>query len=138
MIAELSRHPSRHTTTAILEDGMELTMAPASWGAIVAATREGPVATIERRSWWGRRWEIGGSGFGCEVTSDPLPRRWTLRIGGEPMGRIAGSAFSYNKMVADLDVTVPVHALILAWHVLVRPWEAAAAPRTLVPEQGPA
>jgi len=26
-----------------------------------------------------------------------------------------------------------VVAVVLAWHVIARPWEAAAAPRTLVP-----
>jgi hypothetical protein len=30
-------------------------------------------------------------------------------------------------------MTVPVPAVLLAWHVIARPWEAANEPRHLVP-----
>ena len=85
--------------------------------------------------WWGRRWEISGSGFGCDLTSDPFPRRWTFRLGGAPIGRLAGTMWSYNRLVVEADVSIPVHAVILAWHVLARPWEQAAAPSSLVPDR---
>ncbi len=71
------------------------------------------------------------------MTSDILPRRWTLRVGNEPVGRFAGTPFSYNRLRVHTDVAVPVLPLALAWHVLARPWEAAAAPGSLVPQRLP-
>jgi hypothetical protein len=92
---------------------------------------------VERRSWWGRRWDLFGPSFACALTSDPLPRRWSLRYGNEPVGRLAGTLFSYNRLTVHTDVAVPTVSLALAWHVLARPWEAAAAPGALVPVREP-
>jgi hypothetical protein len=69
--------------------------------------------------------------------SDPLPRRWSLRFGSEPVGRLAGGLLSYNHLAVHTDLAVPVVALALTWHVLARPWEAAAAPGALVPQRAP-
>jgi len=135
VMAELRRDPSRHTTAATLADGTELEATPNGWGTIEMTADGVPLARIDRRSWWGRRWEISGTGFGCDLTSDPLPRRWTFRLGTEPIGRLAGTIWSYNRLTVDTDVSVPVHALVLAWHVLARPWEQAAAPRSMVPDR---
>lgn len=136
-LADLRRDGSRHTSTAVLTDGTRIDVVPAGWGTVEAHTGGEPIGRIDRRSWWGRRWEIGGSGFGCDLISDPAPRRWSLRLGGEPIGRLAGTMWSYNRLRVHTDVSVPVHALILAWHVLARPWEQAAAPRSLVPDREP-
>jgi len=132
VVARLRRIPSTHTSLATLGDGTRLEIEPAGWGTVVA-TGDAQKARIERRSWWGRRWEVTGIGFGYELTSDPLPRHWSLRIGGHPVGRLAGTIWSYNRLIVNTDVAVPVHAVILAWHVIARPWEAAAAPRSLRP-----
>ncbi len=136
-LANLRRDPSRHTSSGRFEEGPRFQLTPSGWGTVLMETDELPLGRIDRRSWWGRRWEIGGTGFACELTSDPMPRRWTLRIGGEPIGRLKGNPLSYNKLAVHTDVSVPVHALVLAWHVLARPWEAAAAPRALVPDAEP-
>lgn len=135
VLAELRRDPSRHTTAATLADGTRFALTPDGWGTIKLTADDVPLSRIDRRSWWGRTWEISGAGFGCDLTSDPLPRRWTFRIGGHPIGSLAGTMWSYNRLLVHTDVSIPVHALILAWHVLARPWEQAAAPRTLVPDR---
>jgi hypothetical protein len=136
VVARLRRIPSTHTSLVSLSDGRRLDLQPAGWGTVVAIG-DAEQARIERQSWWGRRWEVTGVGFGYELTSDPMPRRWTLRIGGHPVGRLAGTIWSYNRIVVQNDVAVPVHAVILAWHVIARPWEAAAAPRVLRPRAVP-
>ena len=88
---------------------------------------------IVRRSWWGRRWDLVSPTFGYTLTSDPMPRRWTIRVGNEPIGRLSGGLFSYNRLTVHTDVAVQALPLVLAWHVLARSWEAASAPGSLVP-----
>ncbi len=132
-VARLRRIPSRHVSMAVLGDGTRLELRPEGWGTVVA-DGDNHNARVIRESWWGRRWSVVGLGFAYELTSDPLPRRWTLRVGGHPVARIAGTWWSYNRITVQADVGVPIHALILSWHVLARPWEAAAAPRSLRPQ----
>lgn len=137
VLAEMRRDPTRHTTSGVFDGGTKFDLIPEGWGTVQMTAGGVPLARIDRRSWWGRRWEIGGTGFACELTSDPLPRRWTFRIGGEPIGRLAGTWWSYNRLTVDADVSIPIHAMVLGWHVLARPWEQAASPRSLVPDRGP-
>lgn len=137
-MAELRRDPSRHTSSGRFADGTPFSLTPSGWGTVLMESDVLQLGRIDRRSWWGRRWEIGGTGFACELTSDPAPRHWTLRIGGEPIGQLSGTLWSYNRLAVHTNISVPVHALVLAWHVLARPWEAAAAPRALVPDATPA
>ena len=137
VIARMQRIPSTHTSRATLGDGTRLEIKPEGWGTVIAAG-DSQKAKIVRGSWWGRRWAVSGTGFSYDLTSDPMPRRWTLRIGGHPVARIAGTLWSYNRMIVQADVAVPIHALILSWHVLARPWEAAAAPGSLRPKRPPA
>lgn len=132
-VARLYRMPSRHTSVVILEGERRFDLRPEGWGAVVAMEGDDERYRIERRSWLGRRFEMSGSGFACELTSDPAPRRWTLRVGGEPIGRVAGTLWSYNRIQVHSDMAIPVGALALMWHVLARPWEAAAAPGVLRP-----
>ncbi len=134
-LAELQRDPSRHRSRGSFADGTEFELAPNGWGTVEFTAREAVLGRIDRRSWWGRRWQIAGAGFACDLTSDPMPRRWTFRIGGEPIGRLSGTAWSYNRLTVHTDVSTPVHALVLAWNALARPWEQAAAPRALVPDR---
>ena len=134
MLAEMRRIPSRHVSEAVLSTGVRYEIRPESWGTVVAEADDGAeLGRIVRTSWWGRSWDLTAPGFACALTSDPLPRRWSLRIGTEPVGALKGSAFSYNRLTVHTDVAVPVPALTLAWHVLARPWEAASAPVALVP-----
>jgi hypothetical protein len=133
MLAEMRRIPSRHVSEVLLADGTIYEIRPEAWGTVVAISDEAELGRIVRTSWWGRSWDLTGPGFACALTSDPLPRRWSLRIGTEPVGRLKGSPLSYNRLAVHTDVAVPVSGLTLAWHILVRPWEAAAAPVALVP-----
>lgn len=135
-IARMRRIASTHTSLVWLADGRRLELEPAGWGTVLAKG-DAENARITRQSWWGRRWEVTGTSFGYELTSDPTPRRWTIRVGGHPVGRLAGTLWSYNRLDVQTDVAVPVHAVILAWHVIARPWEAAAAPRALRPVARP-
>ncbi len=134
-LAEMHRDPSRLVTIGSFSNGTTFHLTPNGWGTVVMEVDDVVLARIDRRSWWGRRWEISGTGFACDLTSDRMPRQWSFRIGGQPIGRLAGSLLSYNKLEVHTDIATPVHALVLAWQVLARPWEQAAAPRTLVPDR---
>jgi hypothetical protein len=133
VLAEAQRVPTRHISILRLADGTGLELRPAGWGTVVALAGEQEVGRIVRRSWWGRRWQLSGQGFACDLVSEPLPRRWSLRFGSEAVGRLSGGLLTYNHLQVHTDLAVPVVSLALAWHVLARPWEAAAAPGALVP-----
>lgn len=131
-IGAFRRYPSLHLSRGVVE-GVPAELRPQGWGTVVYLEDGREVGRIVRRSWLGRRWELAGTGFGCDLVSEPIPRRWTLRIGGHPIAAVSGTAWSYNRLRVSADVSVPVWALALVWHVVVRPWEAAAEPRTLRP-----
>lgn len=131
-VARLQRYPSLHLSRGTIgRDQVEIR--PQGWGTVVILDRDRELGRIVRRSWLGRRWDLEGADFACELVSEPLPRRWTMRIGGHPIAAVAGTAWSYNRLRVHTDVSVPVWALALAWHVVVRPWELAAEPRTMRP-----
>lgn len=135
VIAELVRHPRLHTSSVMTTEGT-FVLVPREWGTVVAYLDEQERARIERASWWGRRWELKSTEFSMSLTSDPMPRRWTLRVGNEPMGRLAGGWLTYNRLDVHTDLSVPIIGIALAWHVVARPWEQASAPRSLVPIAG--
>jgi hypothetical protein len=91
------------------------------------------LARIRRLSWVGRRWEIDSLGYTYELNSDPRPRRWHIAIANAPLATLEGSMISYNHVRIDAGLAMPVTAVLLAWHVIARPWEAAAEPRGLIP-----
>jgi len=131
-IGRFRRYPSLHLSRGWIGDA-PVEIRPEGWGTVVFLEEGREAGRIIRRSWLGRRWDLTGSGFGYELVSEPLPRRWTLRIGGHPIAAISGTAWSYNRLRINADISVPAWALVLVWHVVVRPWEAAAEPRTLRP-----
>ena len=137
VLAEMRRVPRLHVSEVRLADGIRLRLEPAGWGTVVALDGDKEMGRIVRRSWWGRRWELESPTFGYALTSDPLPRRWRLRAGDHEIGRFAGGMLSYNRLTVTIDVAVQVIPLVLAWHVLARPWEAAAAPASLVARPAP-
>jgi len=133
-LARLQRHPRLHVSTIEIEDGSTWLLEPAGNGVVIAmheGTNE--IGRIVRRSWWGRRWQVSGPAWGYEVVSDRVPRRWHFAVGGEPVAVITGSVLSYNTVTVDAVLPIQVCAVVLAWHVIARPWEQAAAPRGLVP-----
>ena len=133
-LAEMRRIPRQHISEVTMADGTGIRLQPRGWGTVVALAGESERGRITRRSWWGRSWDLESPAFAFTLTSDPMPRRWTLRIGNEPVGRLSGGILSYNRLTVRTDVAVQVLPLVLAWHVLARPWEAAAAPGSLVPD----
>ena len=135
-IGAFRRYPSLHMSRGIV-GGVPVELKPSGWGTVVYLEDGVEVGRIVRRTWLGRRWELIGNGFGCDLVREPLPRRWTMRIGGHPIAHIAGTAFSYNRLRISADVSVPAWAVSLVWHVVARPWEAAAEPRTLRPVAAP-
>jgi hypothetical protein len=136
-VAELRRIPRDHVSEVELTDGTRYRLEPEGWGTVVAVENGAERGRIIRRSWWGRAWDLISPTFGYALTSDLLPRRWSLRVGNEPVGRLEGTLFSYNRLRVHADVGVPVLPLVMSWHVLARPWEAAAAPGSLVARPAP-
>ncbi len=134
VIADLRRLGRIYVTTADLGPAGRLVMEPAGQGTVRAMDDEGrEVAKIVRTSWLGRSFEITGSGYQYDLVSDRRPRRWHIAIAGAPITEIAGSLLSYNNVMVNSSLAVPVPAVLLAWHVVARPWEAAAEPRGLLP-----
>lgn len=135
-LARLRRFPREHLSRGELADGTGITLAPLGWGTVRATSSEGDeLGRIDRRSWWGRRWEITAPGFQVELMSRTLPRRWAMTVGGEPIAELAGGMLSYNRLDIFTSLNVPVVATLLAWQVISRPWEAAAYPVSLIPAQ---
>jgi hypothetical protein len=133
-IASLERFGRLHVSTVSFPDGTRWLLEPS--GSSVVRAIDGPdseFARVTRRSWWGRRWDITGTGFAYQLVSHPVPRRWMLAVGGAPIAAITGSLLSYNTIRFDMTLAVPLPTIVLAWHVIARPWEAAAAPRGLLP-----
>lgn len=110
-----------------------LLLEPAGPGIVHAVDdADHEVARITRRSWWGRRWDVTGVGFNYELVSDPRPRRWHLAVANAPLATLTGSLVSYNQVDLHSGMGIPIPAVLLAWQVIARPWEAANEPRGLV------
>lgn len=137
-LAELRRYPRQHVTTAHFRDGTGWLLQPNGWGVVTATDgNEAEIARVTRHSWIGRRWEVTAPHWAYSLISDPTPRRWHLAVGDATVAAISGSLISYNTVRLDTVLAVPAAAVVLSWHVIARPWEAAAAPRGLVPSQVP-
>ena len=133
VLATLRRLPRQRMSLVELADGTQWRIQPEEWGVVVAIEEGVPFARIVRRSWWGRQWSIESQAFSLDLVSRPRPRRWDLTIGGAPLAELSGSAFSYNRLRVRASIGVPLVAIVLAWQVVVRPWEAAARPVELRP-----
>jgi hypothetical protein len=116
VLAELQRVPTRHTSLLRFPDRTLVEIRPSGWGTVVAYRGADELGRVTRLSWWGRTWQLTGPGFACSLT---------------------GGLLSYNRLAVHTDVAVPTVSLALAWHVLARPWEAAASPGALLPAHQP-
>ena len=132
-LAYARRHGRIHVSTAELSDGRLLVLEPHGNGIVRARDDGGEVARIARTSWWGRHWELSSADFAFDLVSHPVPRRWHLMLGSMAMATISGSPISYNGVKVEAPIAVPTLAVLMSWHVIARPWEAAAEPRTLIP-----
>ncbi|MDJ0664196.1 MAG: hypothetical protein QNJ75_06525 [Acidimicrobiia bacterium] len=132
-LAQLRRLGRLHISRIQLPSGEEATLTPDGRSVVVALDRDGnELARIIRTSWFGRRWEIESQKWAYELISDPRPRRWHIAVGGTSVAQITGSLVSYNRVMIDAPLGVPLLVVALAWQVVARPWEAAAAPATLI------
>ncbi len=137
-VAELRRFGRLHISRVYVPNGDEAVLTPHEQSVVVALGPEGDeLARITRRSWFGRRWDIESKRWAYELESDPRPRRWQLKVGGTSVAQITGSLVSYNRVSIDAPLGVPILVVALAWHAVARPWEAAAAPTTLVSAGSP-
>ncbi len=134
VLARIRRLPRLHVSTVSLADGSLWVVEPAGTSAVRLLDSPGhEFARITRRSWWGRSWSVTADRFSYDLISHPTPRRWRFELGGSPIAELSGSLISYNRVRIESLLALPLPALILGWHVIARPWEAAAAPRGLVP-----
>lgn len=132
-LATLRRLGRLHISRIFLPNGDEAVLAPDERSSVVALDSTGnELARITRTSWFGRRWEITSQRWAYELISDPRPRRWQIAVGGTSVAQITGSLVSYNRVTIEAPLGVPLLVVALAWHVIARPWEAAAAPATLL------
>lgn len=86
-------------------------------------------------------WELpSGSGEAMarleRLGRSPRPRSWRFDIGGSAIAELSGSLVSHNRVDGNAMLALPSPALMLAWHVVARPSEAAAAPSGLIPAPG--
>ena len=133
-LARVQRLGRIYASRVRLLDGREWLIEPCGAGEVHVLDEDlNEGARITRRSWLGRRWDITALSFMYELVSDPIPRRWEIGVGGAPIAELRGSPFSYNRIAINAQLNLPIEAVLLAWHVVARPWEAAAAPRGLVP-----
>lgn len=134
VIAVARRHPRLHTSSVEFESGARSLLTPTSRSTVSAVDeREVEVARITRTSWWGRHWQITAQHFSYDLVSHPRPRRWMFAVGGSSVAELSGSFVSYNRVRVESNIGVPLIAVLLGWHVIARPWEAAAEPGGLVP-----
>lgn len=137
-LARIRRHGRLYVSDVELADGTGWLLEPSGPGIVRAVEDPGvEVARVVRRSWIGRRWDLTSRQFAYELISDPRPRRWYISIGGAPAAEISGSLVSYNRVRVMTSIGIPLVGVLLAWHVIARPWEAAAEPRGLVPSRTP-
>jgi hypothetical protein len=137
-VATLRRMGRLHISRIYLPDGEEAVFTPHAQSTVVALDPEGgELARITRTSWFGRSWEIGSHRWAYELKSDPRPRRWHVTVGGTSVAQITGSLVSYNRVRVDAPLGLPILVVGLAWHSIARPWEAAAAPSTLIAADRP-
>jgi hypothetical protein len=132
-VAQLRRLGRLHISKVFLPNGEEAVLTPHGQSVVLALDPDGgELARITRTSWFGRSWDVTSKRWAYELKSDPWPRRWQITVGGTSVAQISGSLVSYNKVNIEAPLGAPILVVALAWHVIARPWEAAAAPGTLI------
>jgi hypothetical protein len=86
------------------------------------------LARGERQSWLGRAWDLNGESFGYELRARSMTlRKWSIELGGGEIARLDGGVASFNRVRIEADLPLPLEAVMLSWHIIVRAWEAAAS-----------
>ncbi len=130
-LAKVQRSVRDRSSRIILTDESEWQIEPAGWGRLVLSDETGEtIGEATRDSLSGRSWQISGRAFGYDLTVDSmLRRRWSLGPSGSPIATLHGGILSFNTMRIETGLPIPLEALLLAWHPIVRAWEAASAGR---------
>jgi len=127
-LGEATRSVRRRSSTITLIDGTEWTVLPQAWGHLVLVQAGQRIGDATRESRSGRIWRVSGQSFSYELgVESMLRRRWQLGPSGSPIATIHGGAISFNTIRVETGLPVPLEAIMLAWHPIVRAWEAAAA-----------
>ncbi len=133
-LASLRRFGRIYSSAADLGEDGHILIEPCGDGTVHAVdASDDEIARIERQSWLGRMWEITSPEYTAYLISDRRPRKWHIGYANAPVAVITGSALSYNHVHIRTGLAVPIPTLLMAWHVIARPWEAAAEPRGLIP-----
>lgn len=128
LIAVGHRNPWRRTSEVELTDGRRWLISPAGWGIVELTHRDEVMARAERQTWLGRSWDLIGESFGYELRARSMTmRRWSIELGGGEIARLGGGPASFNRFRIEADLPLPLEAIMVSWHIIVRAWEAAAA-----------
>jgi hypothetical protein len=128
LIAVARRQVWRRTSEVELNDGRRWLISPAGWGEVQLTERDEVLARGERLTWLGRQWELTGESFGYELRATSMAlRKWSIELGGGPVARLDGGVASFNRVRIEANLPVPLEAVMLSWHIVVRAWEAAAS-----------
>ena len=128
LVAVGRRFVWRRTSEIELNDGRHWLISPAEWGVVELRERDELLARAERENWLGRAWELTGESFGYELVAQSMAlRKWSIELGGGPVARLDGGVASFNRLRIEANLPVPLEAVMLSWHIIVRAWEAAAS-----------
>jgi hypothetical protein len=101
---------------------------PDGWGTCLLLDHQGEEeARAIRDDWWGRRWSLAGRRpFNYQLWAESmLRRRWSVGQAGQEIMGIAGGRTSFNRIIFRAELPVPLQAVALTWHIVVRAWEAS-------------
>lgn len=128
LIAVGRRQVWRRTSEVELRDGRHWLISPAGWGTVELTERDDVLARGERLNWIGRAWDLSGESFAYELRAESMAlRKWAIELGGGPVAHLHGGLASFNRLRIEAILPVPLEAIMLGWHIIVRAWEAAAS-----------
>lgn len=129
-LATVRRSVKDRSSDISLPDGTEWRIEPGGWGRLILKEGEMTIGEATRESLSGRSWQVSGQTYGYELGVDSMiRRRWSLGPSGSPIATLHGGTVSFNTMRIETGLPVPLEALMLSWHPIVRAWEAASTGR---------
>ena len=128
LIAVGRRQVWRRTSEVELSDGRHWLISPAGWGTVELTERDDVLARGERLNWIGRAWDLSGESFAYELRAQSMAlRKWAIELGGGQVAQLSGGVASFNRLRIETNLPVPLEAIMISWHIIVRAWEAAAS-----------
>jgi hypothetical protein len=127
-LAVAIRHPWQRISEIELDDGTTWEIRPAGWGQLEPHSPDELLAEANRQAWTGRTWELFSPRFSYTLRGrSPALRTWSLDIVDAPVATFRGGKLTFNRLHVTADSPIPLEAVILTWHIIVRSWEAASA-----------